>query len=94
MMVILIALAILGTPYLVTKLLPAQHYRTKHTDQPQEADAELSGVIGIATYDRPTWSAPDDRQLTGRLTDAAPRSTTDQVAISAPGECVWRRPAG
>jgi hypothetical protein len=76
-MVILVALAILATPYLVARVLRTQHASTPRTAHPQEARAEVSGVAGSASHDGPTWSALDDRQLTRLLTNSAPRSTTE-----------------
>ncbi len=79
-MVILIALAILWTPYVATKLLlRARHARTPTGAHPQPACAEPPGGAETRTgsQDGAAWSALDDRQLTRLLTDSAPRTSSE-----------------
>ena len=65
-MVILIVLVILWTPYVVTKLLRAQHARTPSPTQPETVRVEPAAPAETDTgsQDGPVWSALDDRQLT------------------------------
>jgi hypothetical protein len=79
-MIILIALVILGTPYLVTRLmLRAQHARTPTAARPPQAYAGQPSGVGTdaGSQDGPAWSAVDDRQLTRLLTDSAPPTITE-----------------
>ena len=76
-MVILIALAVVCAPFLLTTALRARRARAPHAEVVNEGHAEVGTVTGIASYDRPTWSALDDRQLTRLLISSAPRSTTE-----------------
>ena len=78
-MIVVIWLVILWTPYLVMRLLHAQHARIPTTARPYGARTEPpTGVTTDATsQDEAAWSALDDRQLTRLLTDSAPRSITE-----------------
>ena len=77
-MIILLLLAICWTPYVVTKLLRAQHAHTPHPAGPTRAHtAPSAGADTNTGTQHGAWSALDDRQLTRLLTNSAPRSTTE-----------------
>ena len=77
-MIVLIVLVILWTPYVVARLLQAQHARTPTTAHPHAAEEPQGNGASDTTNQMATaWSALDDRQLTRLLTDSAPRSATE-----------------
>jgi hypothetical protein len=78
-MIILIVLVILCTPYVLTKLLRAQHSRTPSLAYPRRAHAEplVGAEIDTGNQNTSAWSQLDDRQLTRLLTNSAPRTTTE-----------------
>jgi hypothetical protein len=80
-MVIVILLMAVWTPYVVMRLLRAQHARALSPTNPQLARTELpTGTrTGTASQDQPGWTALDERQLTRLLTNSAPRTPPNRT---------------
>jgi hypothetical protein len=77
---IILLLAICWTPYVITRLLRAQHAQTPNPARPTKAHgAPSTGADTETAVQHGAWSALDDRQLTRLLTDSAPRSTPDRT---------------
>jgi len=78
-MVILIALAIFCTPYVLTKLLRAQHIRTPSLaySRRRHAGPPVGAEINTGNQNTSAWSQLDERQLTRLLTNSAPRTGTE-----------------
>lgn len=72
---IVVLLMILWMPFVEAKLLPATHASTSPFANARSAAARPRNPVGAETItdDGPVWSALDDRQMTGLLTNSAPK---------------------
>jgi hypothetical protein len=79
-MVTLISLAILWTPFLVTRHLQARRLRSASSAAatPVAARPAREARAGTSSDEDLLWTASDDHQLTKLLTSSAPRTPTEQ----------------